>query len=249
MSDQGEFDAALIGCVEAFCPTCGGALVKFPTRRIACADCESEIFVRTRPLDGKKVIVNSLIDTDLARQRVLVQGAKIRCNVVRADAEHLAQGLTDKFGMPPSTADLIWAYLGQSARTNLLSGAFGLYRNNQLDRAAILDDESRSFEALGFIFRVLYLDANGVSNGTRIEPETLFSTELIFDSPLVYKTATRIMFMERVTPTSATALFLQVAKQEQDMTGAPREPAEIWSVVQEKLFRPIEVAIRANFNR
>ncbi len=46
-----------IGCTEAMCPYCFTVLPAFPARATKCKNCGSKYSVKTRPIDGKKVIL------------------------------------------------------------------------------------------------------------------------------------------------------------------------------------------------
>ena len=47
-----------IGETRDVCPTCGVALAKRPGRKTMCKSCGEAIFVRTRPFDNERVLVN-----------------------------------------------------------------------------------------------------------------------------------------------------------------------------------------------
>jgi DNA-directed RNA polymerase subunit RPC12/RpoP len=46
-----------IGCLDNVCPNCGKSLLKRPQRKAKCPHCGMPIFVRTRPLDRKPVLL------------------------------------------------------------------------------------------------------------------------------------------------------------------------------------------------
>lgn len=233
-------DPRAIGSVEAACPSCGCPLPSFPARKTQCPDCAATILVRTRPIDGRRVLVSEDQDRQLAGQRELVSGAIIRCNVTADDVSEFFEPLRDKFGSAPSSRDMIWAYLGKQSIENIVSGSFGLYRNNQLDRAALLDAEGRRRSALGYLFSVIYLDANGASNGSRNNPRTLFNEETAFLAPQVIKACTRLLFVEGISQDDAKQMFSEMAERERRSTDAPILPGQVWAQVEPLLFGPID---------
>lgn len=46
-----------IGRLDDACPSCGVVLAKRPARKAACPHCREPIYVRTRPIDGLRVLV------------------------------------------------------------------------------------------------------------------------------------------------------------------------------------------------
>ena len=233
-------DPRAIGLIEAACPSCGCALPSFPARKTKCPDCAATILVRTRPVDGRRVLVSENQDRQLAGQRELVSGATIRCNVTADDVSEFFEPLQEKFGSAPSSRDMIWACLGKQSIENVVSGSFGLYRNNQLDRAALLDAEGRRRSALSYLFSVIYLDANGASNGSRKDPSTLFNEETAFLAPQVMKACTRLLFIEGISRDDARQIFSETAERERRSTDAPILPREVWAQVEPLLFGPID---------
>lgn len=57
-----------IGNDEAFCPSCGSGLQKFPQKKTKCPHCAEFIYSRTQPFDGVKRLINSAGATALESQ-------------------------------------------------------------------------------------------------------------------------------------------------------------------------------------
>ena len=60
-----------IGVAEPICPYCGNVLEKMPGRKKKCPNCSNYVFVRTRPLDGKKVLIREDQKEEMEEQWVI----------------------------------------------------------------------------------------------------------------------------------------------------------------------------------
>lgn len=74
-----------IGRVDDACPSCGVVLAKRPGRKAACPHCREPIYVRTRPVDGLRVLISTSDLPDLERQWVAFQDLK---DIVRQISYH-----------------------------------------------------------------------------------------------------------------------------------------------------------------
>jgi len=63
-----------IGFVDAVCPYCSSALEKKPGRKKKCPDCANFIYVRTRPIDGERVLVTEAQAAEIERQWEIMSG-------------------------------------------------------------------------------------------------------------------------------------------------------------------------------
>lgn len=65
--------------------------------------------------------------------------------------------------------DIIWQMLNARKMDHLMSGDYGLARNEVLNMAKLLESEEKYTEALRHYIFVLYFDVSGCANGGRIE--------------------------------------------------------------------------------
>ena len=89
---------------------------------------------------------------------------RIKPSLNRVEAEKLRPLLTEKFGKPPSDADVTWAYLNHKSLDCVKQRQWGEYRNTRLDMAAVLDGEKKLEAALRHYLEVCFLDLNGARN-------------------------------------------------------------------------------------
>ncbi len=98
-----------IGNVNPVCPSCNFELDEKPERKKKCPHCGNNIFVRTRPLDRKKVLISDKQIDQLDFQWQLYNEHKERENYEQ-DPEYLKvrDELRKKFKREPSVSDVRW---------------------------------------------------------------------------------------------------------------------------------------------
>ena len=153
-----------VGSESASCPSCNATLVKFPLRKIACPQCDQPIYSRTRPSDGRKVLLSEAQVAIVEEQWAAKNGTLVQLRAERSRVENARDELRSKFGRDPSENDVRWKVLTENAITNASDGNIGLYRNTRFEMSELLRKEGRSLQSLHLLLAVCYLDANGPQN-------------------------------------------------------------------------------------
>ena len=153
-----------VGSESASCPSCNATLVKFPLRKIACPHCGQPIYSRTRPSDGRKVLLSEAQAAIVEEQWAAKNGTLVQLRAERSRAENARDELRSKFGRNPSENDVRWKLLNEDAITHASDGNIGLYRNTRFEMSELLRKEGRGLQSLHLLLAVCYLDANGPQN-------------------------------------------------------------------------------------
>jgi len=147
------------------CPYCKKKLSKIPSRKSKCPYCDEFIFSRTRPIDRKKVLVTEKQKEEIELEWTRFHEANEENELMQNDDYALAKKeLTKQFGKEPSLNDTKWRVYNQRIIEYASKKQWGLYRNNKLDMAFLLQKEGKLKQALSTLFEVVYLDINGCHN-------------------------------------------------------------------------------------
>jgi hypothetical protein len=147
------------------CPYCKEKLDPIPKRKKKCPHCGEFMYSRTRPADNQKILV-----TEKQKEEVEVQWSKVyeaqeeEQLMENPDFAKAKADLTKQFGKEPSFNDTKWRVYNENILKYASKRQWGLYRNNKLDMAYLLQKENKSKQALSTMFEVIYLDINGCSN-------------------------------------------------------------------------------------
>jgi DNA-directed RNA polymerase subunit RPC12/RpoP len=190
-----------IGRLDNACPNCGAILAQRPGRKAKCPHCGNFIFVRTRPIDRRRVLVTHNQADQLEAEWSGFTRARITPSLDRHAMERLRPLLAKKFGQPPSDADVAWAYLNQASAENTRQRQWGLYRNSRLSMAAFLEGEGKLDAALNHYFEVCCLDQNGACNRiqiiaddkTTVAPGSDFQSDIGYLNPLIVAKITELI--------------------------------------------------------
>lgn len=94
-----------IGRADGACPNCGAILEKPPARKAACPHCGDFMHVRTRPLDGRRVLVSPTDIPRLEQQWATFSGFKETVRMIGyfdAEAQAIFEDLhTGRRGQTP----------------------------------------------------------------------------------------------------------------------------------------------------
>ena len=163
-SSPGSTLLQAIGTTEPRCPYCGGALEKMPGAKKKCPSCRNFIYVRTRPLDNKKVLLRDEDRELLDEQWAIANGSHAEYLAAKRHRSEVCQQLARKLGRPPAADELEWHLLEDELRTTARDGNWGLYRNAKLNMASIVRKRGDPAAALALLLEVCYLDLNGPRN-------------------------------------------------------------------------------------
>ena len=147
------------------CPYCKKVINKIPTRKSKCPFCSNYIYSRTRPLDRQKVLVTEDQRDEIEKQWSQYYKTKEKSELMdNPEFVSAKSDLTKQFGTEPDINDVKWRIFNQKIIEYASKKQWGLYRNNKLDMASLLQKENKLEQALNIIFEVCYLDINGCKN-------------------------------------------------------------------------------------
>lgn len=111
-----------IGNPDAVCPYCNAELSKKPGRKKKCPHCGNYIYVKTRPIDGERVLVTAKQREQLEREWT-IQRIRKRWSSDWLEAYDEAEiALERQFGFTPSLSDVLWGVLNRMVFSRTLEG-------------------------------------------------------------------------------------------------------------------------------
>jgi DNA-directed RNA polymerase subunit RPC12/RpoP len=224
------------GRLDDVCPHCGQVLNKRPKRKTACPYCKRFIFVRTRPIDRRSVLVTEEQAKLLQNEWESFPRAWISPSLDCQEMEKCRERLAKKFGKSPSDKEVAWAYLNQETMNHTKQRDWGLYRNTRLSMAAILEKYGKAAEALKYYLEVCYLDLNGPRNTGGIEDPELrislnvqdFTIEDAFLAPAVIDKILEIILGLKLDENQVYQEFMKVAERNNANLKLPVSPETAW---------------------
>jgi predicted RNA-binding Zn-ribbon protein involved in translation (DUF1610 family) len=232
-----------IGNVEAVCPYCDVALEERPARKNKCPNCGNFIYVRTRPVDDKKVLVTEAQIDLIEEQWAIYHGIHDEYLTQKAIVEQEKAELTQRFGCPPAQNDVQWSLLNKQIIEHSKSGNWGFYRNTRFEMAEILRKEGKLKQALSTYLEVCYLDLNGPNNtGGITSPEILkknppFSADFAFLAPGIVERIVKIIKKLQIESADVQNMFIEIATTQCKNLKLSVSPKQAWSQLETQLFR------------
>jgi len=230
-----------MGVVGPWCPYCAAPLKKKPARKKKCPSCESYIYVRTRPIDKKKILVREDQIIEVEEQWAIAQGSHDEFLAERRGFEETKKAMSARFGQEAPDADVRWSLLNKDLTGHGLAGRWGHYRNTLMQMGDHVRKEGRKRHALEVYLEVCYLDLNGPQNRDGLsDPELLrqyphFDPEQAFLAPgmiqLVSKLITDLEFDEE----KVRSTFFKIANRTSSNLDLPVSPEEAWSLLRPEL--------------
>jgi hypothetical protein len=232
------------------CPYCKKVLEKIPKRKSKCPHCEEYMYSRTRPSDRKKVLVTEKqrdeIEEQWARHYEIQEESNLMENSEFVSAK---KELTKQFGKEPDINDVKWRVYNQKIIEYASNRQWGLYRNNKLDMAFLLQKEDKLKPSLNTLFEVAYLDINGCNNiGTyngkafsKKEMEEYgmkeFDPKREFMAPGVIAPIQNLISELQLSEKQARELFISITKRTKPVKEMPISEEVAW----DKLQKDIEI--------
>jgi len=218
-----------IGEIDS-CPYCNKKLEVIPKAKKKCPYCGKYIFSRTRPSDRKKILIREDQKEDLEKEWENYHAQKEEESLAE-DPKYVEakKVLKKQFGKEPSVNDVKWKKIAKEEVENIKNKNFGLYRNNQFEKASILSQEGKHKQALELYLFVSYLDLNGVSNGH--EP---FNKRLSFLAPACIFEISELSKDEKMSMQDLKKMFIQVSKRYTAIQ-APFTPEKVWDKLETKI--------------
>jgi len=210
------------------CPYCKQKLKKVPSRKKKCEFCGKYIFVRTRPIDRKKVLV-----TDREKEEVDKQWRL--CNQVYESLKILkGSKYIESIRTLPNLQSLNnakWELFQDRYLKYMKNKKWGFYRNNEFNRAILLKDEGKLEYALSFFLEVCYLDLNGSNNMGE------FNTKISFLASGVIWEINDLIFKLKLSNSEVKELFFKTNKERKPFKNMPVSIKEAWG----KLIKELDI--------
>ncbi len=230
-----------IGNLDSTCPNCGTQLEVRPSRKKKCPHCGEFIYVRTRPADRARVLVNEAEAKELEIQWSLASGTR---QPLVQDEEHfemVRSQLADRFAQEPADNDVWWSIYNTDLVERTTRGDWGLYRNTRFSMGELLRSEGKPHQSLEAYLEVSYLDSNGPRNlGGRFDPNLLknfppFEREMAFQAPGVIERISRVMDYLEMDIENLKAVYLSVAERLRQRIHSPVKAEDAWNDLSSEL--------------
>jgi hypothetical protein len=239
-----------IGRLEGVCPYCRSELPAWPSRSGPCQRCGGEILVRTRPLDRERVLVTPAEAEALEDEWELFRerggGAPMRPLLNEEDLEAEHGRLRLRFGREPNPFDVANSLISHRAFEHMRRMEMASYRDFGLARAALLDQQGRTEEALAAYLGVCYLDLNGARNPPQRGPDggtvrsadaaNGFAPERAFLAPPVVARCIQIIALLDRDEDAVREAFSAFVQRHYQTVRAPLRPWDVWPKLAEAIF-------------
>jgi DNA-directed RNA polymerase subunit RPC12/RpoP len=235
--EQSRF--AEIGNLDAVCPYCGKSLEKKPGRKKKCPHCGKYIYVRTRPSDGKRVLVT-------VGQMKVIEDLRPKTEEQRREYEReyaeSEAALRKRHGHIPAVSDVLWRMLNKRLISYAQRGDWGFYTNTRFEMAELLEREQKLDHALGTYLEVGYLDLNGPMNMGGTSPRLRdqfppFEAERAYLAPAIAQRVQSISEELGLELAEVESRFIEAADRTHESLRVPVSPTEAWKALASGLQR------------
>ncbi|NOV02719.1 hypothetical protein [Paenibacillus planticolens] len=216
------------------CPYCGFLNDQPPQRNRKCPNCKEQIYVRTDPESGHKMLLDEEGKERFEQERKIIADQ----NALKKHLGNLGVSESEfekrKKAQPGySESDILWGLFNERSMDFAVKDDWGLYRNVRLSMGEHLMREKRYKGALDMLMEVTTLDVNGPSNGGYGAP--FRPKDLGFTAPGVISYMLRLRDEEGMTKEEFKAAFL--AKVEQISSGLKLllSPQQAWSLLEKDI--------------
>lgn len=231
-----------IGKIDSVCPYCENFLSKRPSRKAKCPHCGKFIFVRTRPLDRKRVLVTESEAEAIENQWARVSRTEFKDYIDPEVFEKEKRALSLRFGCDPSDNDVRWSILNQQLLENSINGNWGLYRNTRLSMGGVLEKEGKFPDSLATYLEVCYLDVNGPSNtGGYQNTELLkklraFSPDEAFLAPAVIDRIVELLNQLELSEEDGKRIFYEHNRRVENNLKLPVTINQAWELLSKEIY-------------
>ena len=224
------------GTTDPVCPSCGSGLKKKPARKTNCPACTEPIYVRTRPVDRRKVLLRDSELEEQLEQQSIADGTYVHYCEVRASRDSYRAELRDELQRPPTFDEVMLRLEDARAEEEAKIGHWSLYAVEQLAMVRDFTSTLSPEQKIRRLSRFLYLD--GV-NGLQPTSKSVFdgavqvsgggfaAQELRADNRTVADIL-KAMKKGRTDLGSVREWFLEEARVLHERTDAPISPDESW---------------------
>jgi DNA-directed RNA polymerase subunit RPC12/RpoP len=237
------------GRMDGACPYCQRDLPEWPTRSGPCAHCGHEILVRTRPLDRERVLLTEAegeaveMQWELSRERGGASPLRPLLDEQELEAERAS--LCIRFGREPKPDDITASLITHRAFEHLRRLELGSYRDFNLAKASLLDQQGRAAEALAGYLGVCFLDLNGARNppqgpdGAPVRVAgvvTGFAPDQAFLAPPVVARCIHLIALQDLDEDAVRVAFTTFCERQYQGLRAPSGAHEVWPPLGDALF-------------
>lgn len=235
----GEFDC---------CPYCKEKLDKVPKRKSKCPSCGDYIHSRTRPFDNKKVLVTANQKDEIELEWTRYREANEEVGLMENDIYARARtDLEKQFGKEPPLNDVKWRVCNQRIIEYSTKRQWGLYRNNKLEMANILQRENKLKISLSTLCEVCYLDLNGCNNLPTTDGKPMeiqesnefgikdFDTSSAFLAPGIIRMVAELIEKLSIDEKETKKIFIVVNEKTKPLKNMPLFPEEAWNILIKEL--------------
>lgn len=226
----------------AICPYCNKQLEKSPSRKKACPYCNKYIFVRTRPIDRKSVLVTSEQVDVIEMEWHIVNGTIDEYREKKRECDQIRKKLRKKFGKEPSEYDIQWYIFNKQLFEHAKNNDWGLYRNTRFNMGELLRKEKNLKDALCTYLEVCYIDLNSPNNlgglGEYWDPIRYppFNPNKFANlAPGVLERINRIIKKEKFSKHEVYDIYFQHNRKIKAHLKLPVTVEESWDVVQKEI--------------
>lgn len=235
-----------IGRLDGACPNCARDLPAWPTCSGPCPLCAREIYVRRRPLDREWVLAAQSelprleLEWELYRERGGDQPLRPLLDEGALEVER--GNLRMRFGREPTEADAAAALISRRAFAHMRCLELGSFRDLNLAKASLADQQGRGVDALAGYLGTCFLDLNGAHNPPRNAPGRIVAAATGFDAArafLAHPVVKRVIQLIAVLDIDEDTLretFIGFCERYYQPFRAPRRPADAWPSLAEVLF-------------
>jgi hypothetical protein len=230
-----------IGNINSVCPHCTSVLTKKLSRKSKCPHCSQYIYVRTRPIDGQRVLLTHSQVSEIEAPWSNFHRSHIYDNINHREIEIERNQLFKRKGVMLSDTDAKWSILSRQLLQHASNADWGLYRNTRLSMGSVLEHDSKIKPALHIYLEVCYIDINGPRNlGGLRDPQLLkefppFSFEESFLAPALVTKIVELSTMLHLNNQEIRTIFLEAAQKLFSNLKLPVAPTQAWKQL-EKIY-------------
>lgn len=233
-----------IGNTRPICPYCGSRLKSMISRKTACPHCGKAIYKRTRPKDGKDILVRE-DQVDLIQMQWWVKNGTYAQNMkIKLTQEKKYQAVKKermkKYGKA-SDYDIKWQMFRQDLIKNSKSSNWSSYRMTKFEMAKLQISREDYNTALMILCEILYLDLHGPNDMRgNLSRERLailkpFDQRFSIVADGVIRLVERCMKKGNIPLPKVKETFFRIANAAQSYISTPIKIPTAWKKISEKL--------------
>ena len=230
-----------IGNTGPVCPFCEHALKEMPEQSQKCPHCGDYVYVRSRPIDDRKILVTESQIQIVDEQWAIADGTYEEMLAHRRDPADDRVNLNRKSDLEKSLDDVRWTLLQKELLDNKLKWRYGSYRNTLVEMGKLLVREARFPEALSKYLDVCYLDLNGTTNVAIVEDQdpsqrqSPFVLELARTDPSIVSEVRKLAAKLNLSRDDIQKRFLNSTKSHAITFQPPVIPQDAWLQLSKEL--------------